>query len=119
MNDPVTTRGLDLLDVSTETGGCGCGSCGCGSTDTSTPEANAKESQMIDKTTQSFAVIGMTCRHCVSAVTSELKALDGVTDVEVELVAGGTSTVTVTSEAPLDQSQVATVLDEAGEYQLA
>jgi copper chaperone len=67
-------------------------------------------------TTQTYAVTGMTCGHCEHAVTSELKALDSVTDVAVALVAGGTSTVTVTSEAPLDESHVAAALDEAGDY---
>ena len=52
-------------------------------------------------------------------MTSELKALSGVTDVHVDLVAGGTSTVTVTSQAPLEEPQVAAALDEAGDYQLA
>ena len=70
-------------------------------------------------TTHSYAVSGMTCGHCAGAVTSELKALDGVTDVQVELVAGGTSTVTVASAQSLDEAQVAAALDEAGEYQLA
>ena len=70
-------------------------------------------------TTQNYPVTGMTCGHCEHAVTSELKALDGVTDVAVALVAGGTSRVTVTSEAPLDESQVAAALDEAGDYRLA
>ena len=36
-------------------------------------------------------VSGMTCGHCVSAVTEEIGKLDGVTGVEVDLVAGGTS----------------------------
>lgn len=70
-------------------------------------------------TTQTYPVTGMTCGHCEHAVTSELKTLHGVTDVAVALVAGGTSTVTVTSEAPLDESQVAATLDEAGDYRLA
>ena len=48
-------------------------------------------------TTSTYAVTGMTCGHCASAVTSELKTLEGVTDVAVDLVAGGTSSVTVTS----------------------
>jgi len=66
-----------------------------------------------------YAVTGMTCGHCVGAVTSELKALDGVTDVAVELVADGISTVTVISDAPLSEAQVIEALDEAGGYQLA
>ena len=70
-------------------------------------------------TTQTYPLTGMTCGHCEHAVTSELKTLDGVTDVAVELVAGGTSTVTVSSEAPLAESQVAAALDEAGDYWLA
>ena len=65
-------------------------------------------------TTTTVKVAGMTCGHCVSAVTSELTGLDGVTDVAVELVAGGTSTVQVTSEAPLDDAAVRAAVDEAG-----
>jgi len=70
-------------------------------------------------TTQTYSVTGMTCGHCAGAVTSELKAVEGVHDVEVDLVAGGTSKVTVTSDAPLDESTVATALDEAGDYKIA
>ena len=70
-------------------------------------------------TTSTWTVTGMTCGHCASAVTSELKSLDGVSDVSVDLVAGGTSSVTVTSAQPLDRAQVAAALDEAGDYHLA
>jgi len=69
--------------------------------------------------TQTFDVVGMTCGHCSSAVTEELKALDGVTDVRVELVAGGTSTVTVAADRELTTSEVGAALDEAGDYSLA
>jgi copper chaperone len=69
--------------------------------------------------TQTLPVTGMTCGHCAGAVTSELQQLPGVTDVQVELVADGTSTVTVTSDEPLDENAVAGALDEAGDYQLA
>ena len=70
-------------------------------------------------TTQTYSVTGMTCGHCVHAVTSELQELSGVTDVNVDLVPEGASTVTVTSEAPLSRDDVATAIDEAGDYQLA
>jgi copper chaperone CopZ len=70
-------------------------------------------------TTQTYSVTGMTCGHCAGAVTDELKELDGVTAVDVDLVAGGTSTVTVTSESALDTADVAAALDEAGDYRLA
>ena len=70
-------------------------------------------------TTTIYRVDGMTCGHCVSAVTGELTALDGVEDVTVDLHAGGTSRVSVTSAAPLAEAQVVAALDEAGDYRLA
>ncbi len=69
-------------------------------------------------TTQTYPVNGMTCGHCVAAVTEEISALEGVTEVAVDLVAGGTSTVTVNSSRPLDPALVAEAVDEAG-YALA
>ena len=65
-------------------------------------------------TTHTYPVTGMTCGHCVAAVTQELSALAGGTDVSVDLVEGGTSPVTVTSDRPLDPAQVAEAVDEAG-----
>jgi copper chaperone CopZ len=69
-------------------------------------------------TTTTLPVVGMTCGHCIQAVTSELTALDGVQDVAVELDPDGTSVVTVTSAAPLDDAEVKAAIDEAG-YELA
>ncbi|MCL2586148.1 MAG: heavy-metal-associated domain-containing protein [Streptosporangiales bacterium] len=69
--------------------------------------------------TTSYKVTGMTCEHCASAVSEELRALDGVSAVNVDLVAGGTSTVTVTSAAELTDREVTEALDEAGDYQIA
>jgi copper chaperone CopZ len=68
--------------------------------------------------TQNFAVDGMTCGHCASAVTEELRALAGVTDVQVALVAGGTSAVTVDATRELTPAEGAAALDEAGNYSL-
>lgn len=68
--------------------------------------------------THSYAVNGMTCSHCVAAVSEELGALPGVTGVHVDLVAGGISTVTVRSDTPLTSELVGTALDEAGDYHL-
>jgi copper chaperone len=67
-------------------------------------------------TTTTYPVTGMTCEHCVNAVTSELGALDGVSAVGVDLVPDGVSVVTVTSAAPLPEPAVAEALDEAGGY---
>jgi copper chaperone CopZ len=66
--------------------------------------------------TTTWQVNGMTCGHCAGAVTSELKDIAGVSDVLVELVPGGTSTVTVTSDSDLTEEQVDAALDEAGAY---
>lgn len=62
----------------------------------------------------SYAVTGMTCGHCVSAVRAELSALPGVSTVTVDLVAGATSTVTITSTAPLEDAAVTAAVEEAG-----
>ena len=69
--------------------------------------------------TQTFPVTGLTCVHCVGAVTSELSVLAGVTDVQIDLVPDGTSTLRVTAEQPLTDDEVAVALDEAGDYKIA
>jgi copper chaperone len=66
-----------------------------------------------------YRVTGLTCEHCVRAVTGELASLAGVAAVTVDLVPGGRSAVTVTSDAPLRQAAVEAALDEAGDYRLA
>lgn len=67
--------------------------------------------------TTTYTVRGMTCGHCVNAVTEELLTIMGVTDVAIDLVEGGDSTVSVTSTDPLDPAQVKAAVDEAG-YEL-
>ncbi len=69
--------------------------------------------------TQDFQVTGMTCGHCVRAVTDELTSLAGVSEVRVDLDPEGASTLHVTSDSPLSDAVVADALDEAGDYQLA
>jgi copper chaperone len=69
----------------------------------------------MSSTTTVYNVTGMTCAHCVSAVTEEVGALEGVSDVQVDLETGQ---VTVASDRPLDRAAVAAAVDEAG-YQLA
>ena len=65
--------------------------------------------------TSTYTVTGMTCEHCVNAVTTELTELDGVREVRVDLASGA---VTVTSDAPLAEDAVRAAVDEAG-YELA
>jgi copper chaperone len=62
-----------------------------------------------------YVVKGMTCEHCVNAVTGEIEALQGVRDVRVDLSAG---TVAVTSDGVLPLDSVRAAVDEAG-YALA
>ena len=69
-------------------------------------------------TTTTYVVTGMSCEHCVNAVTSELSGLGGVSAVTVDLVPGGSSRVTVASEGPLPEDAVSAALDEAGGYQI-
>ena len=69
-------------------------------------------------TTTSYKVTGMSCEHCVNAVTSELSGIDGVSAVTVELVPDGVSLVTVTSAHPLADNVVSAALDEAGDYRV-
>jgi copper chaperone len=69
-------------------------------------------------TTTTYSVAGMTCAHCTSAVTEELTKLSGVSGVTVDLNAGGTSAVHVTSASALDEAAVREAVDEAG-YELA
>ena len=65
-------------------------------------------------TALTYGVTGMTCEHCVRAVTDELTALRGVRDIAVDLVAGGTSTVRVVCDSPLPEQTVREAVDEAG-----
>jgi len=64
--------------------------------------------------TNTYTVIGMTCGHCIKAVTDEITNLEGVAAVNIELASGA---VTVTSAGPLPREAVAEAVDEAG-YQL-
>lgn len=72
------------------------------------------ETSVSGRTLATYAVTGMTCEHCVNAVSSEVAAIAGVTDVAVDLTNGS---VTVTSEAPLTRAQVKAAVEEAG-YEL-
>jgi copper ion binding protein len=65
-------------------------------------------------TIQTFAVAGMTCDHCVRAVSDEVGKLPGVERVEVVLTTGR---LTVAADRPLDEAEIAAAIDEAG-YEL-
>ncbi len=65
--------------------------------------------------TTEYTVTGMTCQHCVDAVTKEVGGIDGVTGVDVDLDSGR---VSVRSEQPVDAAAVRAAVNEAG-YELA
>lgn len=65
--------------------------------------------------TTTYLIKGMTCGHCVNAVSGELGRVPGVREVQVDLAAGS---ATVTSDGPLDPSVVREAVDEAG-YEVA
>lgn len=68
-----------------------------------------------DAISNDYTVTGMTCGHCVSAVTAEVSQIPGVSDVAVDL---DTGRLTFTSDAPVSREAVAAAVDEAG-YALA
>jgi copper chaperone len=65
-------------------------------------------------TESTYTVEGMSCDHCVKAVTEEVGKLDGVRSVAVDLTTGA---VTVTSERPVAADDLRAAIDEAG-YEL-
>ena len=65
--------------------------------------------------TSIWTVTGMTCGHCVKAVTEEVSAIEGVEAVEVDLETGA---VTVAAATDPTREQMAAAVDEAG-YALA
>lgn len=64
--------------------------------------------------TTTLNISGMTCGHCVASVTEELKAINGVDDVQVDLNAGGISAATVTSSRPVPPAELSEAVAEAG-----
>ena len=58
---------------------------------------------------QQFKVSGMSCGHCVRAVTQAIQALDQAARVEVDLAAG-----LVSVESNLDAAQIQAAIHEEG-----
>ncbi|MFF3073197.1 heavy-metal-associated domain-containing protein [Kitasatospora sp. NPDC057936] len=106
-----TTATIDPSAAGATASSC-CGSCSTGAAAAPAP-AVAVAVAVAGRAV--FQVQGMTCGHCVSSVTAELKKIDGVTAVAVDLATGR---VTVDATAPLADEAVAAAIDEAG-YDLA
>ncbi len=65
--------------------------------------------------TTDYTVVGMTCGHCVNAVTEEVSAVPGVSKAYVDLATGR---LTITEQGSVDPEAVRGAVEEAG-YQLA
>jgi copper chaperone CopZ len=61
--------------------------------------------------TRTYVVEGMTCGHCVAAVTEEVEKVPGVTGVAVDLDSGR---LDVTADGAIDDAAIAAAVDEAG-----
>ena len=57
---------------------------------------------------------GLTCNHCAMSVTEELQEIENVKDVNVEVVNGGESTVTINHEGELSEQVIDEAITEAG-----
>lgn len=90
--------------------GCAC----CAPAPASDQAAPAVETAPSAGTSTTYQVRGMTCGHCAASVTEELTALEAVTEVHIDLVAGGVSAVTVTATRPLSTTEVRAAVEDAG-----
>jgi len=93
--------------------------CGSGNTTVHTiglpdPRQSPTKEQAMSTVSTTVEVSGMTCGHCVSSVSEELESLAGVESVDVDLNAGGVSTVTITSEKALSPAEIGEAVAEAG-----
>lgn len=66
--------------------------------------------------TATYTVTGMTCGHCVAAVTEEVSSIPGVADVKVDLPTGR---LDITSDDAIDFDRVVEAVAEAGNYTVA
>mgnify|MGYP002804563477 CR=1 FL=1 len=93
---------------------CGCGGCGCGSNSNEGLSITTRPTEQTMSNNLTLKIDGMTCGHCVASVTEELTAVPGVSNVEVILSAGGTSTATLSTNAPLENNVLEAAVAEAG-----
>jgi copper chaperone len=60
---------------------------------------------------KSIKIKGMSCQHCVMAVTKALGAIDGIKDVKVDLKSGQAS---FSETKPVDAKIISDVIKKAG-----
>lgn len=62
----------------------------------------------------SYSVTGLSCSGCVNSLTKQLHELEAISDVEIDLVSGAASRVTITLTTSVEDSVVQGVITEAG-----
>ena len=100
---------------------CSCGpdcTCGCqeGKPCTCGDPEGADPAPSSGGLVANYTVTGMTCGHCVKAITEEVSAIEGVDDVTVDLETGN---LAVTSDRPIDFDRIVEAVAEAGDYSVA
>ena len=60
---------------------------------------------------RTMKIAGMSCNHCVQSVTRALLAVDGVSDVHVDLLS---QTATFSQSSQLDDSVLAAAVENTG-----
>ena len=86
----------------------GCSCCGPASR-ADTASIPAASDSSAGGSSPSYQVTGLTCGHCAKSVTQALSQVD---NVQIDLAAGGVSTVTVTGVVPPEM--VRRAIEEAG-----
>ena len=103
-----TVSSTVLLPVSEKSSsGCSC----CAPQEAAAPAAPVTS----DEVSAAFPVLGLTCGSCASRVSGAVGKITGVNEARVDLVAGGTSTLHVTSATPRDAGLVASTISDAGD----
>jgi copper chaperone len=64
--------------------------------------------------TSTIKIKGMSCQHCVMAVTKALKEIEGLSSVNVDLQDGS---ATIEHSGPIDMNRVKSVVEREG-YQI-
>lgn len=111
------SRELPLVDVSSSDCAC-CAPAHTPRTTKSASDAAAETASAHAPIRAEYQVAGMTCGHCSSSVAAALTGLDGVTDVQVALVPGGVSTVTIAAIGPFTDARMRDAIAAAG-YEVA
>ena len=70
---------------------------------------------MMNVSTRSIAVTGMSCDHCANAIRAEISKLPGVTSIDVDVTAG---TVRVSGDPVPEDASLREAVEEAG-YEFA